>query len=325
MGDTAITRYENMTMNDQVAYANMLAGAADLIPRGLFDKSTGKPSPAKIFLVLETGKMLGLAPMAALNGIDVIEGTATLSPRLMTALVRNAGHKLTIEKHGSIATGDYAVTVTGFRSDSDATAKETWDVDRAERAGLCSKTFNTDTGIFGVKSRSKSGEPLPWERYPEALCLWRAVGWVCRELFADVLMGLAYMPEEMYSVVGEDGTIDHAALDAREDDLIAEFREFKDKAQMAEFWQANHRSDSWTSRVEGEFVKHLGTLTIDTRPPKPGAPGQTGDDRVDTPEGPGEEDAVVVEDEPKAQGEMSEEEWEAAERARFDAEQAAVK
>jgi hypothetical protein len=333
MADTAITRYENTNMQDRVAYANTLAGAADLIPRGLFDRQTGRPSPAKIFLVLETGAMLGLPPMAALQGIDVIEGNATLSPRLMTALVRKAGHKLTVVKKGSIAGGDFSVTVVGEReTPQHATATETWDIDRAARAGLCAKTYDERTKVYGVRAESDKGKALPWQLYPEALCLWRAVGWVCRELFADVLMGLAYTPEEMdQDMIAPDGSIDHEAIDAREDEMIllfkgdgAERKPVQDKAEMAVIWQEHHGTEAWTPRVEAEFAAHLSTLTVDTRPVKPqGAPGKTGDARIDEPaeDGPGEEDAVEVtdEDEDVLPDDATEEEiaaWEAREVAR---------
>ena len=107
-------------------------------------------------------------------------------------------------------------------------------------------------------------------------------------------------------------------------------------------------SDLFTDRVKAEFDAHLSTLTIDSRPPKPGAPGQTGEQTLDSQSGinpDGSVDAEVVEDDeapgtvtPPAAAkpadrvtappvETDEEEWERKERAAadeaFDAEQRA--
>jgi len=128
---TAVVAYESASLNDRMKYAQTLAAAGDLIPKGLWspvqrpDGSMGAPapSPGKVLLVMETGAMLGLMPAAALQSIDVVEGRATLSARLMGALIRKAGHKLEVLKSGSIPTGDYSVTVTGTRADDGSTAR----------------------------------------------------------------------------------------------------------------------------------------------------------------------------------------------------------
>lgn len=36
-----------------------------------------------------------------------------------------------------------------------------------------------------------------WQRYPEAMLWARAVSWLCRRLFADVIGALAYTPDEV--------------------------------------------------------------------------------------------------------------------------------
>ena len=58
-------------------------------------------------------------------------------------------------------------------------------------------------------------------------------------------------------------------------------------------------SDLFTDRVKAEFAAHLSTLTIDSRPAKPGAPGQTGEQTFDSQSGTnpdGSVDAEVVDD-----------------------------
>lgn len=278
--------YASWPLDQRVAYANTLAGAADLIPRGLMDRQTGRPSAAKIFLVLETGTMLGLHPMAALQGIDVIEGAATITPRLFTGLVRSAGHKLRITETGTVEGGDLKVTVTLIRSDDpDEPITTSYTPHQALRAGLIDSYDRDDrTGVWKLKARSQKGNVLPWEAYTEDLCLWRALGRLGRRGAADVLMGIGYFPEELEAVVDDTGArvqVDTAAEEA----LIARIKKLDDKAAMAVVWHEHHpdkiRSDVWTDKVDAEFNAHLMRCTKDSRPPKDGAPGHTGDEQID--------------------------------------------
>lgn len=183
--------YAASPLQTRMQYAGTLAHAGDLIPTGL--RTQGQPSQGKILLVMETGAMLGIHPVAALQGVHVIEGKATISPALMSALVRRAGHTLRIRMTGSFgnADGDLKATATLIRSDDPENPFEvTWDIPRAKRASL----------IPG-----KSGSA--WAKYPEAMLKARAISEVCREGATDVLMGVGYVPEEMGANVNEAGEV----------------------------------------------------------------------------------------------------------------------
>lgn len=283
--------YASWPMGDRVAYANTLAQAVDLIPRGLFDPQTGRPSPAKIFLVLETGVMLGIHPMAALQGIDVIEGTATVTPRLFGGMCYAKGHEIEKVETGSIAGGDYAVTVNFTRGDTGKTYSETWDMRRTVQAGLVDSYAPDKDGVWKVVAvSSKKGEPLPWQQYPEDMCYWRALGRIGRKHAADVLMGIGYFPEELEAEVDRTGArvpVDVAAEDA----LLERIAAVDDKADMERIWWDHHypadqgggARDTWTDRVAAEFSAHLMRCTKDTRPDRtPGTPGNTGDAALDS-------------------------------------------
>lgn len=261
---TAIATYDRSSLPERAAYAQTLAGAADLIPRGLFDKQTGKPSPAKILLVMETGAMLGLHPMAAMQGIDVIEGKATISPQLMTGLIRAAGHRLVIEKSGSIKAGTYSVTVTATRADSGDAFTDTWDIERAARAGLCELVRNSDTGEFAVRARSEKGNPLPWEKYPELLCVWRAIGVVGREGFDDVLKGLSYTPEELGALVSEEGVVD--ADPEPSEDWAAAIEACTTKEEVTAVVDRAKAAGEWNDEVRTLALTHYGMLNRDETP-----------------------------------------------------------
>ena len=307
MTTTEVVAYQQSTLPTRLTYAQTLSAASDLIPRGLFDRQTGRPSPAKIFLVMETGAMLGLAPMAAIAGIDVIEGKAAISPRVALGLFRSAGHKVKIIETGTLETGDLKMTVILTRKDDPENPIDaSFTPQQALRAGLVdSYALDVKTGLWTLRARSQKGEVKPWEAYTEDMCLWRAVSRLGRRGGQDVLMGIGYIPEELEVLVNEEG-VRIPADKAAEDELIAEFQQFTDKADMESLWHREHpmmiASDSYTDRVDAEFKGHLSTLTADSRPPKPGAPGQTGEPTIDRQPGThpdGSVDAEIVEDEPE--------------------------
>ena len=181
--------YAASPLESRMQYAGTLAHAGDLIPSGL--RTQGQPSQGKILLVMETGAMLGIHPVAALQGVHVIEGRATISPALMSALVRRAGHTLRVKTTGSVQAGDIRATAVLIRQDDpDNPFEVAWDLDRAKRAGLLP---------------AKSGSA--WSKYQEAMLKARAISEVCREGATDVLMGVGYVPEEMGAEVNESGEV----------------------------------------------------------------------------------------------------------------------
>jgi hypothetical protein len=138
---------------------------------------------------VEFGEMLGLAPMAAITGVHVIEGKPTASAGLISALVRRAGHKLRLKGDGRSATCQI------MRSDDpDFVFEVTWTLRRnddgnpsAEEAGLLNK--NT------------------WKNYPAAMLKSRVITQCARDACEEALFGLHYTPEELGAEVDEDGVV----------------------------------------------------------------------------------------------------------------------
>lgn len=278
------TRYSVMPMVARVAYADQLSNAEDLIPSGLFSKQTGRPSPAKIFLVMEIGAMLGLEPLAAIQGIDVIEGKAAISPQLMTGIIRAAGHKLRIVETGSIKGGDFEVTVTLIRSDDpDEPISASWSLEDAVAAELIQLVYNAETQTYSVKAESDRGKALAWQKYTRDMCLWRALGRLGRRGANDILNGIAYMPEELAAIVGEDGTRESAIDTEAEADWIIKIKALDDKQDMRDLFREINEAEGWTPRLSAEFDSHLSTLTKDSRAAQQGAPGNTGIPAIDGP------------------------------------------
>lgn len=155
-------------VNDAERMAILLA-KSNLLPTNY------QKNPANVFVAIEYAKALNIAPMHAINSINVIKGKPTLSAGLMSALVRKHGCKLRVKVDGS---GQQAVAHAKLiRPDDDYEFVCTWDMERAKRAGVAG----------GVN----------WQKYPEAMLKARAISEVCREGADDFLQGFSYTPEEM--------------------------------------------------------------------------------------------------------------------------------
>lgn len=149
----------------RMEYSKALA-ASDLLPKQY------RNSPANVLVAVEYGRALGLEPMAAIQGIHVVEGKPTASAQLIGALVRMAGHILRV-------TGDdtQATATIRRKDDPDFEFTATWTMQRAAKAGLAGKGS--------------------WAKYPAAMLKARAVTEVARDACPEVLAGVAYTAEEL--------------------------------------------------------------------------------------------------------------------------------
>lgn len=160
---TALEKFGQLPIMEQAA----LLSKSNLVPKAFRGK------PADIVIALLWGEEVGLGPTSSLSYIDVIEGNATINAEGSNALIRRAGHSLTID-----VTNDRAV-VKGKRSDTGDEMTVTWTMQMAKDAGLANKQV--------------------WKQYPQAMLTSRAVSQISRALFADVFLGITYTPEEAAS------------------------------------------------------------------------------------------------------------------------------
>lgn len=153
------------TLDDRIAKAKLMAEASILPP-------SYRKNPANILVAMEAADALGISLMQAVNGVHVIDGRMALSAELMRALILRDGHLFKIE----------ALTVNGCRilaarrDDLDNVQTFDYTAEDAKRAGLT-------TGNHA--------------KHPKAMLLARASTLVARALFADVVAGMAYEPDEI--------------------------------------------------------------------------------------------------------------------------------
>lgn len=178
--DLAVRDPQAIAIPAKLQYARALAES------GLLPASYRK-NPANVLWAMEYGDMLGLAPMATMTGVHVIEGKPTASAGLISALVRQAGHKLRVDGDNKSAT----CVIT--RSDDPEPFSVTW-------------TLKKDGSNPSAEEAKLLGKPV-WQQYPASMLKSRAITQCARDACEEVLFGLHYTPEELGANVDEDGVV----------------------------------------------------------------------------------------------------------------------
>ncbi len=152
------------TMAEQAVSSKMYKGIGD---------------KAGVMMIMLAARELSIPPMTALNGgLNIIQGKVELSARMMNALIRRAGHQITIKE-----ISDNLCTLVGKRCDTGETQSSTFTLAEANKAGLV-----------------KSGGG--WTKWPKDMCYARALSRLARQLFSDVI-GIGYVEGEISQVVQE--------------------------------------------------------------------------------------------------------------------------
>lgn len=158
-------------------YGRLAKGVVEarLAPRGM-------DAPG-VVVAMQLGFELGLSPMQAVQSINVINGKATLSGEAAVAVIRQSGYcerwDMGMKGEGDAMLG-YAITK---RHDDSAEYERTFTVADARLAGLWNKTG-------------------PWKQYPSRMLMWRAVGFLARDVYPDAMRG-ARITEEAADIPSE--------------------------------------------------------------------------------------------------------------------------
>lgn len=126
-----------------------------------------------VMMIMLSARELGIPPMQALNGgLNMIQGKVEISARMMSALIRKAGHKIKVQE----CTSNQCVLI-GTRGDTGETQSSSFSVAEAQLAGLV-----------------KPGGG--WVKWPKDMCFARALSRLARQLFSDVI-GIGYVEGEI--------------------------------------------------------------------------------------------------------------------------------
>jgi hypothetical protein len=236
--DTAIMDLAQM----QVA-AKMILDSK-LAPDHFYEKGAdNKPDYTKgkvesVILVCVHGHDLGLKPLVALQHIIPVNGLLSIKGDAAKTLIFKSGKlepgswKETVS--GNISDDSYECTITAKRRDTQETMSRTFGVSHAKRAGLWidEKKIRGDQGWKYQKSA--------WYKYPERMIAYRALGFLARDLFPDVLSG-SYTTEE--------------AIDLPQDETVVIETNTGAQAQIPDSNFSQERSKALTSKATEQIDK----------------------------------------------------------------------
>jgi hypothetical protein len=155
-----------------------------------------------VMMIMLSARELGIPPMQALNGgINLIKGKIEISARMMSALIRKAGHKIKVQECSEIQ-----CILMGVRGDTGEAQYASFSYAEAQVAGLV---------------KPEGG----WVKWPKDMCFARALSRLARQLFSDVI-GIGYVEGEI------SGTSEEKSFDSFE--IVEELQkeneqEFTDK------------------------------------------------------------------------------------------------
>jgi hypothetical protein len=142
--------------------------------------------------IMLKGYELGLGITASFEFINVIQGKPSLSPRGALALLHSHPDIDGVEiKRLTDALGGYIGHSCTIKRKNGFTYTAQFTLDDAKRAGL----IKQDSG---------------WTRYPEQMCMWRAVGFAADVAAPDITAGMTAvmkMPEEFGIAISDGGEI----------------------------------------------------------------------------------------------------------------------
>jgi hypothetical protein len=139
----------------------------------------GMTKPEQVVMALQTGAELGLPPMRALSCVTVINGRPGLMGEAALALIKSRG----VLKRGTSITCDY-----------EGKGEETVCIARAHRKGE-TKPVEGRFSVFDAKRAGLWKKSGPWSQYPKRMLWWRAVAFLVRDHFSDVILGLTLAEE----------------------------------------------------------------------------------------------------------------------------------
>jgi len=200
----------------------------------------GVGSEQKILMILLAARELGIGPMMALNGgIWNIQGKIELSARLMSSMIRRAGHSLVIKN-----ISDTECTLAGKRSDTGDSFSSTFTIKDAEKAGLIRAGGN-------------------WVKYAQDMLYARALSRLARRLFSDII-GNAYVEGEIKDAkceiiqtinISEPEKVEEKLTPESEEEKLVKFlssyeKEVQDMMRMYILKYSNHHKMSLTNSIK---------------------------------------------------------------------------
>lgn len=157
------------SIDEALRFSEMLA-KSELVPPDYRGK------PANILVAVQMGAEVGLAPLQALQGIAVVNGRPAMFGDALMALVRGSGLcEYVKEEVMEDAHGHPVKAVCTVKRKGEPAQSRVFTMEDAKLAGLTGRST--------------------WKQYPKRMLQMRARSWALRDVFADVLKGIAVAEE----------------------------------------------------------------------------------------------------------------------------------
>lgn len=198
---TALAKKPDVVMGSRgLALDNLDAAirfADGLVKAGMVPK--GVNHAGAVVGLIEAGKELGLAPMYALSNLTFTNGRLGIMGDAAKALIRAKGALEAGTDFEEVYSGDpftpgWTCTVTAHRKGQAKSFESSFSIAEAVGAGLIRladgkvQTHKRDAG-WGDHS-------APWSKYTKRMLMYRALGFLVRDRFSDILGG-AVLTEEL--------------------------------------------------------------------------------------------------------------------------------
>jgi hypothetical protein len=178
------------------------------VPVRYRDSPTG---PQDMMAAVITGRELGVAPMASIRQLYLVNGQASMMAMLMAGLVFNAGHRIRY----IVNIKDKTVTAEAWRIQPDGE----WGSEGGWTFG------EADAKLAGLNDKGT------YQSYPFLMYAARATSALCRLYFPEVLSGIGYVPDEIGIEVEPEALYEGAEI-VIDGDNIAEAKALDDVIEV---------------------------------------------------------------------------------------------
>ena len=188
-----------------------------VLPKHYYDQN-GNPKPGaaqSVLLVIQMGREIGMSNLQAIQQIVPVNNTLSIRGDGAKALIM-ASRICENWVEEEIGAGDgYGIKITAKRKDTGEVKSVSFTISDAKRAGL----WITDE-MVAKNDRLKFS---PWYKYGRTRMLkYRALGFLCRDLFPDILQGMVTLEEaedygrESSKVETDNGIVTNANTEKQE-------------------------------------------------------------------------------------------------------------
>ena len=193
------------TLEGALVYATTLC-KSKVLPAHFYERGGdgkpdfNKPKPEAVVVVLQYGQEIGMTHMQALQQLVPVNNLVGIKGDGAKALVLGSGKakEWKEEEVGEAGKDSWGFKISATRKDTGETGSAVFTVFDAKRAGL----WIDDS----VLSKNPGARHSAWYKFPRRMLRYRALGFICRDMFSDVLQGV-HIEEEIDNTINVDAKI----------------------------------------------------------------------------------------------------------------------